>query len=93
MWTKHIAWAIITSMENTTPTPLLKARQEKGWTQKQAASKAGIEQGHYSRIERGLYRCNPDLAARIVAAFKGSGLDEIHVLYPERFMPKQRRKS
>ena len=71
----------------TENTPLLEARLASGLTQKDLALALGIDQGHLSRIERSLCQPKPDLAALIVSKFKGK-LDELKVLYPERYMGK-----
>jgi transcriptional regulator with XRE-family HTH domain len=78
----------------TENTPLLEARIAAGLTQKQLAVSLGIDQGHLSRIERNQCQPKPDLAALIVGQFKGV-LDELMVIYPERFMlvPKKGSKK
>jgi transcriptional regulator with XRE-family HTH domain len=71
----------------TENTPLLEARIAAGLTQKQLAVWLGIDQGHLSRIERNQCQPKPDLAALIVGQFPDE-LDELMVLYPERYMLK-----
>jgi len=76
----------------TETTPLLAARKASGLTQKQLADILGIDQGHLSRIERNQCQPKPDLAAIIVSKFKGT-LDEMMVLYPERYVIAVRGKK
>jgi len=71
----------------TENTPLLEARLAAGLTQKDLAVSLGIDQGHLSRIERNLCQPKSDLAALIVSKFKGR-LDELKILYPERYMDR-----
>ncbi len=40
-------------MENTLGVRISQLRQDRGWTQKELAAKAGITQNHVSRIEKG----------------------------------------
>lgn len=68
----------------TENTPLLEARLASGLTQKQVADILEIDQGHLSRIERCQCQPKPDLAAVIASKFQC--LDEMMVLYPERYM-------
>ena len=69
----------------TENTPLLDARNAAGLTQKQLAEALGIDQGHLSRIERNRCQPKPELATQIVAQFP-KALDELMVLYPDRYM-------
>lgn len=76
----------------TQNTPLLEARLASGLTQKQLADVLGIDQGHLSRIERNQCQPKPDLAATIVVKF-GGVLDELMVIYPERYMVTVKAKK
>lgn len=80
-------------------TPLQRARlsitRRRGAVLRQVdiASAAGISQARYSSIERGLESTRPEVAELIVRAFRRYGvrdLTELHVLYPQRFMRRQR---
>ena len=64
-------------------TPLRKIRESMGLTQRDVAKSVGIDQSTYCKAEQGI-QCNPDTAAKI-ARFFGEPLNELHVLYPERF--------
>ncbi len=68
----------------TENTPLLEARLASGMTQKELAELLCIDQGHLSRIERRQCQPKPDLAVVIAAQFEE--LDEMMILYPERYM-------
>lgn len=46
----------------------------------------GINQGQYSRIENGA-RTSAETAQLIVEYFGRDAIDEVRVLYPERFVP------
>lgn len=65
-------------------TPLQKARDARGLTQKQVAARVGVDQTHIARIERG-DPCSPGVAAKLARLFKREGITEMHVFYPERF--------
>lgn len=65
------------------PTPLEKARKKRGLDQWEVARLAGIEQPHYSRVER-TGSASRELAEKIAKIFQRQGIDERHVLYPQR---------
>ncbi|SFB80325.1 hypothetical protein SAMN05660443_0225 [Marinospirillum celere] len=70
--------------------PLKKARVNRGWkladvVQRLRAAGESIDTGNLSRIERGLQRPSTSLAESLCFVFEGD-LNEIHVLYPERFI-------
>jgi len=48
-----------------------------------------VDGGNLSRIERFQQKVSPDLAAKIAAVFAGE-LTEMHLLYPERYVVKER---
>lgn len=71
-------------------TPLKKARKAKGWrlsdlVDRLAALGEATDTSNLSRLERGVQRASPQLAERLVKVFGKRTLNEIHVLYPERF--------
>lgn len=72
--------------ERETETPLKRVRVLRKLTQDELADKVKIDQATLSRIERGIARASPELAADIVKVLNTDLLTEIHVLYPERFM-------
>jgi predicted transcriptional regulator len=67
-----------------TVTQLRVMRQERGLTQQEVAKAVGINQGYYSRVEKGDVIPSPALAERIVMHL-GPPLSEEQVLYPQRF--------
>jgi len=69
--------------------PLRKARQSKGMTLQQLEKIVGVDTGNLSRIERFQQKASTDLAAKIAAVFAGE-LTEMHLLYPERYVVKER---
>ena len=70
-------------------TPLKKAREARKLTQKEVAERLGISQSTYSRIEdEG--KTTREKAQAIVSFFgTDSGLSELHVLYPARFLEQE----
>lgn len=69
--------------------PLKKARVNRGWkladvVHRLRSAGESIDTGNLSRIERGLQRPSTGLAESLCSVFEGD-LNEIHVLYPERF--------
>jgi len=72
-------------------TALKRAREEKGWTQREAASrvgKNGMDHGHFHRIETGEVRPHPRLAKEISLAF-GNAVTRDQLLFPEDYMTEE----
>ena len=70
-------------------TPLKNIRIRQGKTLRDvvnllAAKGESIDTGNLSRIERGIQHPSPKLAESIVNVF-GGAINEMHVIYPERF--------
>lgn len=70
-------------------TPLKRARQSRGWTLADVSTRLAAlgdraDSGNLSRVERGTQRASASLAEKLVQVFEGD-LNEIHILYPERF--------
>lgn len=75
-------------------TPLKKARLAKGWVLEDVVSRlrrigGSADVGNLSRIERGLQKASVELAASLVRVFGKRSLNEMQVLYPERYMEKE----
>jgi transcriptional regulator with XRE-family HTH domain len=66
-------------------TPLKQLRKIRGLTASAVAAEIGIDQGQYSRIENGA-KTSAETAAKIVQFFGVGAIDELRVLYPERFV-------
>jgi transcriptional regulator with XRE-family HTH domain len=67
------------------PLSLIKQnRLKRGQTLLDVAEAVGTNAGHLSRIENGMSKASPELAARIAKHF-GYAITEIEILYPERF--------
>ena len=66
-------------------TPLRKAREVSRLTQHEVATRAGIDQSHYARIELGRWACSAKVAVRIARIFKRRGISEVHILFPRRY--------
>lgn len=71
-------------------TPLRKIRIKKGMTlsdvvQRLAKEGEVIDTGNLSRIERCIQRPSTTLAEALAVVFK-NGVNEMHILYPERYM-------
>lgn len=70
--------------------PLRKARIDSGWTLEEVCAKASaicdlkLDTGNLSRVERGEQRASAAMAECLSKIFEGR-IDEIHILYPERF--------
>lgn len=73
-------------------TPLRKLREKRGLTTIKVAREVDIDQGHYSRIERD-GKCSREVAQKIVEFFGREWITELHVLYPERYRPHERRRA
>jgi len=73
-------------------TPLKKLRVRRGFTQKQVEQGTGIDQGTLSRIENGA-RTTPENAAAIVKFFGEAMINELQILYPERYVQDDRLRS
>ena len=65
-------------------TPLHRARVALGKTQREVALAVGIDPGQYSRIENAKERITPLKAAEVARYFNGK-IDEMELLYPERY--------
>lgn len=65
-------------------TPLKKTRELLRLKQYAVAEACGISQPVYSRIEAGVAAASPENAAAIARYF-GGAVNEMHILYPERF--------
>lgn len=73
-------------------TPLRKTRIKKGLTLSAVVTALAlkgehVDTGNLSRVERGIQQPSPRLAEALAAVFAGS-INEMHVLYPERYMDK-----
>lgn len=68
--------------------PLRKARKQLRLKGQFVADAVGVGQDTISRTERGLTKPSPALAEKLTNFFQKEGVDinEIHILYPERFM-------
>lgn len=72
-------------------TPLKKARLKRGWTLIEVSERLGAvgadrtDTGNLSRIERGEQRASTALAENLCRVFEGD-INELHILYPERYM-------
>lgn len=64
--------------------PLKVARLKRELTLQHVADAVGIDTGNLSRIERGTQVPSKDLAEKLVNFFNGE-IDEIQIIYPERF--------
>ena len=69
--------------------PLRKARKSRSMTLNELGDLVLVDGGNLSRIERFQQKVSPDLAAKIAAVFAGE-LTEMHLLYPERYVVKER---
>jgi len=70
-------------------TPLKQARTERHWTLAEVCARLAkcgdqIDTGNLSRIERGVQRASSGLAEALCQVFNNE-INEIQVLYPERF--------
>jgi transcriptional regulator with XRE-family HTH domain len=74
-------------------TPLRNARTRRGWTLHEvsahllAIGAGSTDTGNLSRIERGAQRASTSMAENLCRVFGGE-LSELHILYPERYMPR-----
>lgn len=69
-------------------TPLKQLRESRGLTQSAVAEGVGIDQSQYARIENGA-KTSAETAARIVEFFGVAAIDELRVLYPERYVVEE----
>jgi len=65
-------------------TPLKLARQRRGWSQAEAATRVGVERTHFARMEKGTNKASTPVARRIVAIFTELTRDQ--VLFPEEYV-------
>lgn len=65
-------------------TPLKRLRKARGYTASAVAKSVGLDQGQYSRIENGA-ATTPATAEAIVEFFGRDSIDEVRILYPDRF--------
>lgn len=70
-------------------TPLRDARQAKGNTLTELAVSCKTDIGHLSRVERGEANASPELAEKLVAVLGTDLIQEMQVLYPERYRGKK----
>ncbi|KAF0812775.1 hypothetical protein IGB42_02618 [Andreprevotia sp. IGB-42] len=75
-------------MTDKQTTPLRLARKQSQKTLQQVAAEVGCSDGFLSQLERGNENCSPALAEKLVAFYAVAWLTELHVLYPERYMPE-----
>ena len=66
------------------PSPLRKVRLWRGLSLQAVACAVGSDTGNLSRIETGEQVAKKHLAAKL-AAFFAPHIDELHVIYPERY--------
>lgn len=64
--------------------PLKTVRLKRELTLQHVADAVGIDTGNLSRIERGTQVPSKDLAEKLVNFFNNE-IDEIQIIYPERF--------
>lgn len=64
--------------------PLRTIRKLNGFSLQYVCAQVGVDNGHLSRIERG-EQTSPDLAEKLSIFFKNE-INEIEILYPERFI-------
>lgn len=70
-------------------TPLRLARVKRGLRLADVAAGIGTTAAQISNVETAKHRPSAELAERISVYFKGE-VSEIEILYPERFMSKER---
>lgn len=73
-------------------TPLRKARLDAKLTIQEVSSAAKCDPGNLSRMERGLMKPTAQVAERLAKIFSPE-LDEVMILYPERFSEVARDAS
>jgi transcriptional regulator with XRE-family HTH domain len=73
-------------------TPLRSVRTQRGETLRDVCAQVGLPISSLSRIERLLQRATPESASRL-ARYYQYAVNEVQILYPERFMPTQGRQS
>ncbi|MDH1085967.1 helix-turn-helix domain-containing protein [Pantoea brenneri] len=66
-------------------TPLRKARIKANLTILQVCTAVECDPGNLSRMERGLQKPTPLMAERLAKLFPGE-VDELMILYPERYL-------
>lgn len=66
-------------------TPLRKARQAKHLSLAEVAAVAQLTVAQLSRIERGMSGTSPAVAALLAEFFGPKHINEMQILYPERF--------
>ena len=74
-------------------TPLRRARKAKGWSLEEVVKRLAAigelaDTGNLSRVERGMQRASPNLAESLCRVFGKRTLNELHILYPERYVEK-----
>ena len=67
--------------------PLKTLREKRGESLHAVASAVGTDAGNLSRIDNGKQHASLALAEKLVKHF-GYAINEIQILYPERFMPE-----
>lgn len=81
---QNVVLILITFMQMPT-TPLRKLRRLFGLSLCDLAKAVHSDTGNLSRIETGDQIAKKDLAARL-AVFYAPHIDELHIIYPERFV-------
>jgi len=66
-------------------TPLRKIRLKRGWQLVDVAEDTEINKGRLSRIETGAVQATT-VQAETLSVYYGRGIDEMKILYPERYM-------
>lgn len=65
-------------------TPLKKLREARGVTQAHLCKLIGVDQSTLSKIEKGSHAPRKETAEALVKYF-GSALNEMHLMFPERY--------
>ena len=71
-------------MRRMESTPLRRLRLSRHLTLKHVAEAVGLDTGNLSRIEAGKQK-SPDMAERLVTFYGRDAIDELQILYPERY--------
>lgn len=75
-----------TSGEVDRTTPLRRVRLSTKQTLEDVEKATGIDVGSLSRIERGQQKASSETAEKLVNHFGPALIDEIRILYPERYL-------
>lgn len=79
-------------MSDTIKTPLRHAREQRSLKIQEVAAAVDIDPGNLSRIERGKQVASRELAEKLAKFFCYS-VNEIQILYPERFCQGQQHEA